>query len=224
MKILGINGSPLGSQSRTLKLVKAVLDGAQGEGAGTELVDVCSLDIRYCNGCAVCYARGECTHDDDFADLYEKMLASDGIVLGSPNYINSVTAQLKTLLDRMADAIHCQAFSGKYGCAVSTAGGSRSDDVVAYLNDVLLTLGATTVGGVDVVLGENPEEALAPAENRAYELGKKLARAIRDRTTYPDQEEFHAEMRDRMVRLVMRNRDRWHHEYEYLREIGHIRE
>ncbi|WP_342771917.1 flavodoxin family protein, partial [Methanoculleus sp. UBA300] len=48
--------------------------------------------------------------DDDFSGLYQTMLESDGIVLGSPNYINSVTAQTKTLFDRMADAIHCQMF------------------------------------------------------------------------------------------------------------------
>ncbi|MGA1061462.1 MAG: NAD(P)H-dependent oxidoreductase, partial [Ilumatobacteraceae bacterium] len=41
--------------------------------------------------------------------------ATDGIVLGSPVYINSVTAQLKLVIDRLADAIHCQMFEGKYG-------------------------------------------------------------------------------------------------------------
>ena len=51
------------------------------------------------------------------------MMDADGIVLGSPNYINQVTAQLKTVLDRMADSIHCQSFAGKYGCGVCTAGG-----------------------------------------------------------------------------------------------------
>ena len=40
MKILGINGSPRGKNSRTLKLVSAVLDGAKERGAETELVDI----------------------------------------------------------------------------------------------------------------------------------------------------------------------------------------
>ena len=153
MKILGINGSPRGSRSQTLRLVNAVLDGARSAGADVEFVDICRLDIEYCKGCTVCYERGECVKFDDFPGLYEKMLASDGIVLGSPNYIDSVSAQIKTMLDRMADAIHCQAFVGKYGCAVSTAGGSGADEVVAYLNGVLQTLGANTVGGIGVVFG-----------------------------------------------------------------------
>ncbi len=223
MKILAMNGSPRGSRSQTLRLVQAVLDGARSAGADVEVVDICKLHIEYCNGCTVCYEQGECVHDDDFAALYEKMLESDGIVLGSPNYIDSVTAQIKTMLDRMADAIHCQMFIGKYGCAVSTAGGSGADDVVAYLNDVLQTLGANTVGGVGVVIGGDPE-AIVPAEGRAYELGRKLVRAIEKKETYPEQEKRHAAMLDRMRALIMANKDRWHHEYDYWKAAGRISE
>lgn len=221
MKILGISGSPRGSRSQTLRLVRAVLDGAKSAGAEVELVDVAKLRIEYCIGCKVCYERGECVKKDDFAELYRKMLDSDGIILGSPNYIDSVTAQIKTMLDRMADAIHCQVLIGKYGCAVSTAGGSGADEVVEYLNRVLQTLGANTVGGIGVVLGGDPE-MIVPAEGRAYDLGKKLVRAIEKKETYPDQERRHAEMLERMRVLVTANKDRWHHEYDYWREAGRI--
>ncbi|MFA7561969.1 MAG: flavodoxin family protein [Methanoculleus sp.] len=221
MKILGINGSPRGSRSQTLRLVQGVLDGAKSAGAEVELVDVAKLRIDYCIGCTVCYERGTCVRKDDFAGLYQKMLDSDGIVLGSPNYIDSVTAQIKTMLDRMADAIHCQMFLGKYGCAVSTAGGSGADEVVDYLNGVLQTLGANTVGGIGVVLGGDPE-TIVPAEGRAYELGKQLVQAIEKKEIYPDQERRHAEIFERMQALVTANKDRWHHEYDYWRETGRI--
>ncbi|WP_332449617.1 flavodoxin family protein [Methanoculleus sp.] len=221
MKILGINASPRASRSQTLRLVQAVLDGAESAGAEVELVDVAKLQIEYCTGCQVCYERGECITEDDFAELYQKMLESDGIVFGSPNYINSVTAQMKTMLDRMADAIHCQAFIGKYGCAVSTAGGSGADEVVEYLNGVMQTLGANTVGGIGVVLGGDPE-TIVPAEGRAYELGKRLAQAIETKETYPEQEKFHAEMLERMRALVTANKDRWQHEYDYWKAAGRI--
>ncbi|WP_292521132.1 flavodoxin family protein [Methanoculleus sp.] len=222
MKILAINGSPRGPRSQTLRLVQAVLDGARSAGADVELVDVCKLQIEYCNGCQVCYERGTCVKEDDFPELYQKMLASDGIVLGSPNYIDSITAQTKTLLDRMADAIHCQMFIGKYGCAVATAGGSKADEVVAYLNDVLQTLGANTVGGIGVILGRDPEAVIVPAEERARELGKQLVRAIAEKTTYPEQERLHAERLEYMRALVLANKDRWHHEYDYWKATGRI--
>ena len=221
MKIVAINGSPRGLRSQTLRLVRAVADGAASAGADVEIVDVCKLQIEYCNGCLVCCERGECIKDDDFSGLYQTMLESDGIVLGSPNYINSVTAQTKTLFDRMADAIHCQMFIGKYGCAVATAGGSGADEVVSYLNGVLQTLGANTVGGVGVVLGGDPE-TIVPAEGRAYELGRRLAEAIANKETYPEQERLHAMMLERMRALITANKDRWHHEYDYWKAAGRM--
>ena len=42
MKMLGINASPKGAKSETLKLVKAVLNGAKSKGFKVELVDLCT--------------------------------------------------------------------------------------------------------------------------------------------------------------------------------------
>ena len=66
MKILGINGSPRGSQSQTLRLVEAVLKGVKVSGAEAELADLCKLEIEYCNACGTCYKTGRCIHEDDF--------------------------------------------------------------------------------------------------------------------------------------------------------------
>jgi len=142
------------------------------------------------------------------------MLASDGIVFGSPNYINNVTARMKTYLDRLADAIHCQLLEGKYGCAVSTAGGSGAAEVAEYLSRVLVTLGATSVGTVGVVMADG-EEAFAGAVADARRLGASLADAIRTRWTDPGQEAVHREMRERMMDLVRMHRDDWPHQNEY---------
>ena len=219
VKVLGISGSPRGELSRTLRLVNAVMRGAGDAGADCEVVDVCGLGIDFCIGCGVCYEAGECIHDDDFQNLFDRMMAADGIVLGSPVYINAVSAQMKVVLDRMADAIHCQRFLGKYGCSVSTAGGSFADEVVGYQNSILCILGATTVGGVGVVLGPDPS-LLIPAEKQAYELGIRLVTAIRNQEHYPDQDLFHAGMKERMQALVSHNKEIWSHEYQYWREKG----
>jgi len=221
MKIIGINGSPKGEKSQTRRLVMGVLEGARKAGADVTFVDICSLDISYCTACGTCYAKGECIHDDDFPALYQKMLDADGIVIGSPNYINQVTAQIKTLLDRMADGIHCQNFTGKYSCAVSTAGGSMADEVAAYLNSAMFLLGSTTVGAVGVNFMGNPA-AIVPAEAKAKELGKKLAEAIRTRWEDPAQKKMHAERKEYMKRLVLANKDIWVHEYEHWKEQGEL--
>ena len=222
MKIIGINASPKMEKSQTRRLVLGVLEGARQTGAEVTFVDICSLEIKYCTACGTCYAKGECIHDDDFPVILEKMLDADGIVWGSPNYINSVTAQLKTLLDRMADSIHCQSFTGRYGCAVSTAGGSMAEEVADYMNETMRNLGATTVGKVAVLLGADPN-AIVPAEKQAKELGRKLADAIRTQWKDPAQDKYHKERREYFKRLVMFNKDLWTHEYDYWKATGELK-
>ncbi|AET64167.1 flavodoxin family protein [Methanothrix harundinacea] len=218
MKIIGINASPRGSKSQTLRLVKAVLEGAREGGAETELVDLCKLDIKYCNACATCFATGRCVYDDDFDELYQKILGCDGLVLGSPNYFQTVTAQMKTLVDRMADAVHCQLLTGKYGCSVATAGSPASGEVTGYLNKILIGFGANVVGEA----GASPRipGEMEAAEEKAFALGESLVEAIREKKVYPEQEEVHREMREHFRRLVEMNKDLWTHEHEHWKRIG----
>jgi len=221
MKILGINSSPRGKHSRTLKLVDAVLDGAKERGAETELVDIAALDIRYCLGCQVCYAEGECVQEDDLAELVDKMLSADGIVLGSPVYMHSVTAQLKTVIDRMSDAIYCQLLSGKYGCSVTTSGGSGDAAVLDYMNHFLNELGVLTVGQVGVALDRN-SAALDAAINEAFKLGTTLAESIQTKRAYPAQEKEIAERRTFFAQLIDANKADRVHQYEYWTEKGRM--
>jgi Multimeric flavodoxin WrbA len=223
MKILGINASPKGKESQTLRLVNAVLEGAKQEGAEVETIDLYSLHIEYCTACGTCYATGECTLIDDYPELFDRMMETDGIVLGSPNYIDSVTAPLKAAFDRMADAIHCQMLSGKYACSVCTAGGSGHDDVVSYMNRVLTSLGATVVGGVGVAIGRDLS-AILRAEKECIALGKTLAEAIRGEHRFPEQEEIHRRKREYFCNLVKYNKTRWAHEYDWWVSKGGIKD
>lgn len=219
MKILGINASPRGQKSQTLRLVQAVLDGAKSEGAEIEIVDVCKLDIKFCNACQVCYKTGECTKKDDFQDLYQKILAADGLVLGSPNYLHSVTAQLKTLIDRMTDAIHCQLLTGKYTVNVATAGSPRYGQVTEYLDGVMLNFGSFVTGSVGASISQGPK-AMEDAEKRAFELGKTLAGDIKNKRDYIEQREMLQEYREYFMSLVKRNKAEWENEYEYWNKIN----
>jgi multimeric flavodoxin WrbA len=222
MKVIGINASPRGKESNTLKLTNAVLAGAKEEGAETEFIDLYTLRIEYCTACGTCYATGECTLLDDFSDLFDRIMNADGIVLGAPNYIDSVPAPMKALFDRMADAIHCQMLTGKFGCSVCTAGGAGETEVVGYMNKVLSTLGANIVGGIGVAIGRDPA-ALGKAEGEAQTLGKTLAQAIRGDITYPDQDALHKQKREYFCQLVKYNKDRFAHEYEWYEQMGWLK-
>ena len=219
MKVLGLIASPRGKDSNTLQLVNAVLAGAKGAGAETELVDIYSLRIEHCTACGTCYAKGECTLLDDFPDLFENVMNADGIVLGAPNYVDNVPAPMKAVFDRMADAIHCQMLTGKFGCSVCTAGGSGEHEVVGYMNKVLMTLGANVVGGVGVAIGRDPA-ALGKAEKDAHEIGIRLARSILGEISYPEQDESHRQRREYFCQLVKYNKEKFAHEYDWYVRMG----
>jgi multimeric flavodoxin WrbA len=218
MKVIGINASPKGDKSRTLELVNATLNGAKSEGAQIKCLDVYQFTIQYCNDCGTCYSKGDCILDDDFSEIFDEMMDADGIVLGSPNYIDSVSAPMKAMFDRMADAIHCQMFYKKFGCSVCTGGGTY-EEVVRYMNKVLTTLGATVVGGVGAAIGSNPS-ALEPAKKQAYDLGQKLVQSIRGEHKYPEQDEIHAHTRGYFCDLIKYNKEKFAHEYDWYVRMG----
>ena len=222
MKIIGINASPKGNASNTLQLVKSVLEGTESEGAETELVDLYKLHIEYCTGCGACYATGECHLLDDFDEIFEKILNADGIVLGAPNYINSVPAPMKALFDRLSDAIHCQMLTGKFGCSVCTAGGSGEEEVLKYMKGVLLHLGVTVVGGIGIVIGRDPS-ALQKSTEPAQDLGKKLVKSIRGEIKYPDQDEAHRQRTEYFCQLAKFNKERFAHDYNWYAQKGLIK-
>lgn len=101
MHVLGLQGSPR-KNGNTDYLLQTFLEKARQKGAGTELLQVSKLNIRYCLGCGYCEKHGFCViKDDEMAgSIYRKLRKADLIVLGSPVFFYGITAQLKALIDR----------------------------------------------------------------------------------------------------------------------------
>lgn len=102
MKVLAFNGSPRNENATTECLVGHFLDGAREAGAETEIIRVAQKKINYCKGCFNCWfvTPGRCIHNDDMPEIREKIKRSDILVYGTPLYVDGVTAQLKTMMDR----------------------------------------------------------------------------------------------------------------------------
>lgn len=101
MKVIGINASPR-KGANTATLVETVLKGAEGKGAEAKLVHLHKLNMKPCLGCDACKPNlGHCVQKDDLTPLMEEMAACDAIVLGTPVYWFHVSAQFKTLVDRL---------------------------------------------------------------------------------------------------------------------------
>ncbi|MBT8507429.1 iron-sulfur protein [Methanomicrobiaceae archaeon CYW5] len=223
MKIVALGGSPRGTAGNTLRLLEAAMEGARETGATVEYYDIARQNIDYCIGCAKCYETGSCILEDDYEEILEAMMDADGFLVASPVYINAITAQLKTLIDRMADIVHCQKFRGKYAAFVTTGGGGGTDCVLEYLGGAWQVFGASVVGGTSAVMAEG-EERFAEAVDESRALGRRLAAAIAHEEVYPEQEAFHEGMREHMTALVTAHRDEWPSEYAYHRSRGWIPE
>lgn len=99
MKILAVSCSPR-AEGNTVAMLKETLAAAAAEGAEVELYSVAGKDIQPCDGCWACIEAGRCHRADDAEELFEKMLAADGIVFGVPVYFHGMTAQAKAIVDR----------------------------------------------------------------------------------------------------------------------------
>jgi len=100
MKVIGIVCSPR-QQGNTEFLVREALTAAAEAGAEeVEAVPVANNRILPCDGCGYCLETAECMIDDDMQDIYPKLLAADGIIIGTPVYFWGVTAQAKAIIDR----------------------------------------------------------------------------------------------------------------------------
>jgi multimeric flavodoxin WrbA len=100
MVVFGFSGSPR-QNANTDRLVQAVLAGAASAGADTRFLRPQDMDMRPCRACMWCRQNRGCAIADDFSLLWPGLYEADALVIGSPVYMWQMTAQAKTLVDRL---------------------------------------------------------------------------------------------------------------------------
>ena len=98
-QVLVLSASPRkGGNSDTLcdEFVRGALDA----GNKAEKIFLRDRAVNYCTGCGICYTTHKCVQKDDMAEILEKMIAADVIVMATPVYFYTMDAQMKTLIDR----------------------------------------------------------------------------------------------------------------------------
>ena len=98
-KILAIYGSPR-REGNTSTLLNRAVEGASEAGAEVEKVFLRDLKMSPCLEIYGCKETGLCVIQDDFQKVYDKLLASHGIMLASPIFFYTVSAHTKILMDR----------------------------------------------------------------------------------------------------------------------------
>ena len=102
MKVIAFNGSAR-KQGNTAILINAVFDELKAEGIDTELYELAGKPISGCIACYQCRKNKDqrcAVKDDILNECIEKMLAADGIILGSPTYFSDVTSGTRALIER----------------------------------------------------------------------------------------------------------------------------
>lgn len=94
-KVLILSGSPRKNGNSDL-LCDEFARGAAEAGHEVEKVRVAEKNIGFCRGCYACKDTGVCVIKDDMAELLQKMIDADVLVLAS----HSIDAQLKAVIDR----------------------------------------------------------------------------------------------------------------------------
>ena len=184
LKILGIVCSPR-SGGNTEILTRKALESAKTEGAEVEMWSIIGKDMKPCDHCGSCVKTGQCHIKDDMQALYPKLIEADGIILGSPVYFWSVTAQTKLVIDRTyALRRPTNRLEGKVGGAIAVAGRRGQVEALTVINNFFLGQGMTPTGlGVD---GKGSEKGDIKQDERAMagaaELGRRMGELIRRNT------------------------------------------
>ena len=216
MKLVIINGSPRGLKGNTGQLVNVFSESALKEGAEIELVNLTDRSLNPCLGCEICSKTGSCVIKDDAADIQDSMLAAEGIVFASPNYMMNVSGHMKMFMDRCFTHVHCQSMVGKYGAVLVTSAGPIFESIEDYMLSILGFLGCWTVGSTGAcVLQLEDDDERQNVFTEVESLAKKMVEAIKMRAAFPDQEEKRQQIFEMMKLMVCNKQEDWPHEYHY---------
>ena len=158
-------------------LVSESLGGARDSGADVEILRIPEMDIAPCDGCMTCHESGECRIRDDMQKVSGKILAADGIILGSPVYFWSVSGQAKTLMDRTyALRYPYHKLRDKVGGSIVVTGRRGSVNTLSAINNFFLGHDMLVAGlGIS---GYGTKKGEVTSDNRAMQGARSLGRQV----------------------------------------------
>lgn len=194
MKILGISGSPRRGGNTDILLDKA-LEGAETGGSDTEKIVLDDLDISPCREEEYEHISddGFSVVDDDMQKVYGKINEADGLVLASPVFFGSVSAQMKIMVDRFQCAwvlkndMKKDIFTGRKSGAFICVEASRRDDFFANAISIIRNFFAViNTDYSDELLCQGIEKKGDILDHpnlldKAFETGKELVLRIENR-------------------------------------------
>ena len=183
MKIVAFNGSPR-KGGNTEQLIEEVFKPIREAGIETELIQLGGQPLRGCISCYACFKTkdGQCAIKTDNMNKYlRKAQEADGIILASPTYYGSVSAEMKAFMDRLGLTTIGQGrtLTHKVGAAVISVRRGGAVTVFDELNRFMLGSGMIVPGSTywNFGIGEMPGEIHNDTEglNNMKDLGIQIA-------------------------------------------------
>jgi multimeric flavodoxin WrbA len=176
-KVLIVSASPRKGGNSDL-LCDQFMHGAKEAESQVEKIFLRDKKINHCVACGACQSNGGmCVQKDDMAEILDKMMAADVIVMATPVYFYSMNGQMKTLIDRTYSRY--TKISNKEMYFIVTAADSRKQAMERTLEGfrgftsclpgarekgIIYGIGAWKAGDIKG----------SQAMTQAYEMGKKV--------------------------------------------------
>lgn len=187
MNVVGINASPRIGGNSDILLDKA-LAGAHTRGTKTEKIILNKLSFSCCQECEDMPNSGECNIADDFRQIHKKVMAADVLIIASPIFFGTLSAQVKKMIDRF----QC-AWRGKYlfkidkfadkkriGAFIAVEASERKDFFINAKSIVKNFFSVINAGYKEELFCPGVDEKAAILKHpdylkKVFELGKKVA-------------------------------------------------
>ena len=194
MKVLLINGSPH-KEGCTFTALTEIKDQLEKEGIDSEIFWIGNKPVRGCIACGKCGTLEKCAFDDDVAnEIIDKILESDGLIIGSPVYYAGPNGALCAILDRVFYSASAK-FAFKPGASVVSCRRGGSTASFDRLNKYFTISNMPVVASKywNMVHGNNPEEVKQDLEglHTMRTLARNMAWLLNsiEGNDLPDQEE-----------------------------------
>lgn len=159
MNILILNGSPR-ANGNTAAMVKAFEEGAIAEGHRTCVVNVGKLHIGGCKACEYCHTRGggRCFQDDGMNEILEAVDDAEVLVIASPVYYFTLSAQMQAALQRFYPILKPRGIR-KAVLLLSSMSPNVYDSCIAQFNSTMKYWGVRKTSVITAYGEENKSEA-----------------------------------------------------------------
>ena len=171
MNILILQGSPR-ANGNTVWMAEVYRKTAEAAGHKVALVDVAHKKIAGCLACEYCHGKGNgaCVQKDDMQDIYQLLADAEVLVLATPIYYFTMSAQIQAPIQR----IYCMNKPGKLkkmAFLASSYSPNVYDGAIGEYCGILNYWGVEDTGIVTAKIDEQKTDA---TRDRILELVGKL--------------------------------------------------